>query len=149
VYQKILVPLDGSKASEAILPYVTKLAASLGAGIVLLRVVTLPVLEIANTDFVPPLSTSETSPDLYAQAEAYLERIALDYLPSDLQVSHHVMGGGVADAILEDAAATEADLIAMSTHGRGGLARMVMGSVADEIVRRSHLPVLLIRPDEH
>jgi nucleotide-binding universal stress UspA family protein len=56
------------------------------------------------------------------------------------------MGGPIADAILDTAVATDVDLIAMSTHGRGGLARLVLGSVADEVVRRTHVPVLLIRP---
>lgn len=148
MYKRILVPLDGSKASEAILPQVTKLAEALGAEILLLRVVTTPVFEFANADFVPPLSPSETHPDLYSQADGYLQRVAFDLFPSSVTVTHQVMGGPVPDAILDTANALETDLIAMSTHGRGGLARMVLGSVADEIVRRSHLPVLLVRPTQ-
>lgn len=146
MYKKILVPLDGSRASEAVLPHVTMLAELMRAEIVLVRVVTTPVFEFSTLDYVPPLSPSETHPDLFAHADGYLQRVAFDLFPSDVKVSHNVMGGPVADAILDTASAIDADLIAMSTHGRGGLTRMVMGSVADEILRRSHVPVLLIRP---
>lgn len=146
MYKKILVPLDGSRASEAVLPHVAKLAEMTDAEIVLLRVVTQPVFELANSDFVPPLSPSETHPDLFSQADGYLQRVAFDLFPGNLNVTYQVMGGPIPDAILDTAAATDVDLIAMSTHGRGGLARMVMGSVADEVVRRAHMPVLLIRP---
>jgi nucleotide-binding universal stress UspA family protein len=83
--------------------------------------------------------------DLHAQAEGYLQRVAFDLLP-DQNVTLSVVGGPTADNILELATQMDVDLIAMTTHGRSGVGRMVMGSVADEIVRRSHLPVLLIRP---
>ena len=146
MYKKILVPLDGSRASEAVLGHVAKLAEMTGAEIILLRVVTTPVLEFANTDFVPPLSPSDTHPDLFAQADGYLQRVAFDLFPGNLPVTYQVMGGPIAEAILDTTAATDVDLIAMSTHGRGGLARLVLGSVADEVVRPSHVPVLLIRP---
>ncbi len=146
MYKKILVPLDGSEASEAVLPHVTTLAQSLNAQVVLLRVVTAPVYEFSRPDFVPPLAPRDTYPDLFAQADGYLQRVAFDMFPSNLQVAYEVSGGPIADSILDMADALDVDLIAMSTHGRGGLARMVLGSVADEIVRRSHLPVLLIRP---
>lgn len=147
MYKKILVPLDGSKESEAVLPHVTMLAQTLNAEVVLLRIVTAPVYEFATTDFVPPVAPQDSHPDLFAQADGYLQRVAFDMFPSNIQVTYQVSGGPIADAILDTAAGIEADLIAMSTHGRSGIARMVLGSVADEMVRRSHLPVLLVRPE--
>lgn len=146
MYKKILVPLDGSETSEAVLPHVSMLAELMHAQVILLRVVTTPIYEFSTVDFVPPLAPSETHPDLFAQADGYLQRVAFDKFPSTVQVIYQVSGGPIADAILDTASGIEADLIAMSTHGRGGIARMVLGSVADEMLRRSHVPVLLIRP---
>jgi nucleotide-binding universal stress UspA family protein len=82
---------------------------------------------------------------MYAQAEGYLQRVAFDYFP-DQSVTLQVSGGPIGNNILDFAANLDVDLIAMTTHGRGGVSRLVMGSVADEIVQRSHLPVLLLRP---
>lgn len=147
MYKKILVPLDGSEESEAVLPHVTMLAQAMQAEIVLMRVVTTPLYEFSSADFVPPHSTPTAYPDLFSQADGYMQRVAFDMFPSNVQISYQVTGGPIADAILDMAAAVRADLIAMSTHGRSGISRMVLGSVADEMVRRSHLPVLLVRPD--
>jgi nucleotide-binding universal stress UspA family protein len=148
MFKKILVPLDGSQLSEAILPHVSELAKSLGAQIVLLRVVPTPVhkLEFAGFPAVP-VSPAPPVPtrDLFGEADSYLEAIAYQYFP-DQQVTLEVAGGTAGDNILSCADSLEVDLIAMTTHGRSGFSRMVMGSIADEVVRRSHLPVLLLRP---
>ena len=146
--KKILVPLDGSELSETVLPHVSQLAKRIGAEVILLRVVTTPRHEYSFTDLTglgmhpAPLAPAE---DLRAQAEGYLQRVAFDYFP-DQNVTFETSGGPTAETILDHATAQEAGMIAMSTHGRGGLARLVMGSVADEIVRLAHIPVLLVRP---
>ncbi len=148
MFKKILVPLDGSRLSEAILPHVSQLAKSSGAEVVLLRVATVQVQAMSYPG-VYPLPPYALAPaperDLHAEAEGYLQRVAFDYFP-DQNVSMQIVGGPTADNILEMASTLGVDLIAMTTHGRSGVSRMVMGSVADEIVRRSHLPVLLLRP---
>ena len=146
--KKILVPLDGSERSETVLPHVSQLAKRIGAEVILLRVVTTPRHEYSFTDLSglnmrpAPLTPAE---DLRAQAEGYLQRVAFDYVP-DQNVTFETSGGPTAETILDYATAQEVGMIAMSTHGRGGLARLVMGSVADEIVRLAHIPVLLVRP---
>ncbi|MCC7163707.1 MAG: universal stress protein [Anaerolineae bacterium] len=148
--KKILVPLDGSTMSEAVLPYVRTFAKSLNAEVILMRVVTNQVYETMPAQ-VPPMpvmtmrATSEQ--DYYGQAEGYLQRVAFDYFP-DSVVRLEVMGGPTTDSILDFAMTHEVDMIAMTTHGRSGLSRMVLGSVADEVMRRSHLPVLLVRPNQ-
>ena len=81
----------------------------------------------------------------YAQAEGYFQRVAFDYFP-DSAVTLEVSGGPTTDSILDFARTRDVDMIAMTTHGRSGITRMVLGSVADEVVRRSHLPVFLVRP---
>lgn len=151
MFKKILVPLDGSELSEAILPHVSKLAKSVGAEVVLLRVVTMPINETiyAGLPTMPVQPIQPTSErDLYAQGEGYLQRVVFDYFP-DQNVTFEVSGGPTTDAILDFAAGQGVDLIAMTTHGRSGLSRTVLGSVSDEIVRRSHLPVLLWRPQSN
>jgi len=149
MYKKILVPLDGSETSEAVLAHASALAQCTGAEVVLLRIVTQPVYESSFGDTVliptaPPPAESGTR----GHAEGYLQRIAFDYFPANIKVTYEVSAGPVAETIMDFASAVGADLIAMSTHGRSGLARMVIGSVADEIVRRARLPVLLVRPEE-
>jgi nucleotide-binding universal stress UspA family protein len=80
-----------------------------------------------------------------AQAIPYLE--AIERRVSELGITTHSIRprGPVADTVISRAAELEADLIAMTTHGRGGLTRVALGSVADEVVRRAPCPVLLVR----
>ncbi|MCG3140992.1 MAG: putative universal stress protein [Anaerolineae bacterium] len=150
MYRKILVPLDGSETSEAVLPHAAALAKCTGARITLLRVITQPMYEAVFGDMT--LHRTSAAPDTMnsrSHAEGYLQRVVFDYFENnDDAVAYDVCAGPVAETIMEYAASIEADLIAMSTHGRSGLARMMIGSVADEIVRRSNLPVLLVRPEE-
>ncbi len=149
MYKKILVPLDGSETSEAVLPHVAALAKCTGAKVVLLRVTTQPMYETVFGDTVVT-HTAPLPPDAgeRSHAEGYLQRVAFDNFEDSNDVSIEVCGGPIAETILDYAAGIDADVIAMSTHGRSGLARMVIGSVADEVVRRSHLPVLLVRPEK-
>lgn len=146
MYKKILVPLDGSEFSERVLPQVAALAKSTGAQVILLRIAPAPIYEpvliVPNALNVPPSPEQDT----FAQAEGYLQRVAYDYFPPEVAVRLEVCNGPTAQTILEYASGIDADLIAMTTHGRSGLARFVMGSVAEEIVRNSHLPVMLVRP---
>lgn len=146
MYKKILVPLDGSELSEGVLPYVDSLARRMGAQVVLLRVITAPVLEPVLADGLAAHPVPSDDSGTRAHAEGYLQRVAFDHFDPNVQVSYEVSGGPIAETILDYASGVEADLIAMSTHGRSGIARIVIGSVADEIVRRSNLPVLLVRP---
>jgi nucleotide-binding universal stress UspA family protein len=150
MFKKILVPLDGSTLSEAVLPHVSQLAKTMGAEVVLLRVVPTQVTTPAYPALYPlPPSAFQLAPgrDMHGEAEGYLQRVAFDYFP-DQNVSLQVAGGPAGDNILETASSLGVDLIAMTTHGRSGLSRIVLGSVADEVVRQSHLPVLLLRPSE-
>ena len=148
MFKKILVPLDGSELSEAVLPQVQNLAKSTGAQIILLRVVPMPVIEYAYTGLptfpVQPIPVPPNR-DLAAQAEGYLQRVAFDYFP-DQNVGLECLTGPTTETILDFAKTEGVDLIAMTTHGRGGLSRMVLGSVTDEIVHQASIPVLLVRP---
>lgn len=145
MYKKILVPLDGSELAEQALPQVSQLAGCTGAEVVLLRVPSEPVYDYLVPD---PDIAVEMRSDIETAAQVYLDEIAAELRAMDLKVSTLVVWGApVQDTILEVARQLHADLIVMSTHGRSGLARLVIGSVADDVVRRAPVPVLLVRPN--
>lgn len=143
MYARILVPLDGSLLAEAILPHVEALAKATGAEVVLLRVPLYPLYEITAGSAAYIESLHDT---LESEATNYLLDRAEHLRERGLNVSFKLRNGSVPRAILDAVDEVGADLIAMSTHGRGGVARWVMGSVADEVVHEAKIPVLLVRP---
>jgi len=149
---KILVPLDGSELSERVLPVAEELASKLSAEIVLLQGVISSTQ--AMREALPGAATiPEVAMDVAKQrvesethaAEKYLGELSQRLQGKGLRVSTAVIEGPASAAILDYATANGASLIALATHGRSGLARTVLGSVADEVVRSSVLPVLLVR----
>jgi nucleotide-binding universal stress UspA family protein len=145
MFSKILVPLDGSQLAEQVLPCVQSLAQHTRAAIILLRVADHP----ARQYYVEGLAVNATqSDDSRTHCEAYLHRIAESLNNTDILVNYVVKEGAIADVILDYANAIQADLIAMSTHGRTGIGRWLLGSVATRIVRASAVPVLLVRPEQ-
>ena len=141
--QRIRVPLDGSPVAEQVLPPSTLVAQALDAEIVLFRV---PVAHISGSlsgDWVLPLEgTLGTASEI---AGVYLNRMAENLREQGIKVSTAMRIGGVANVIIEYAEANEIDLIAMCTHGRTGLARWTLGSVADRVLRAGRIPLLLVR----
>ncbi len=143
MYRKILVPLDGSPFAEAALTHVRALAQCTGAEIALVRVAVQPVYEYAGTE---PVLYHAIREDTEAEAAKYIQRIANELSAEGFKVTAECCTGPVAETILDYAQEVRADLIVMSTHGRSGLARWFIGSVADKVVRAAILPVLLARP---
>jgi nucleotide-binding universal stress UspA family protein len=131
----VLVTLDGSPIAEAALPYGQLLAQALSARLELLSVLESPSL-LSSTD-------GDSTP---LERESYLQRLAAAWTGGATVVGTYVVAGTPSDAILT--AAREPDVVAMvmATHGRGGLQRALIGSVADKIMRQSTVPVLLVRP---
>lgn len=141
----ILVPLDGSSLAEAALPHAEYLAERLGGKLVLLRVVepAAPAFAYPGT-VTPPLLDIE--PDRAAQL--YLAVLAQRLCAAGMPVQTVVRQGWAADVIAYGCTEDRPSMIVMATHGRSGVARVLLGSVALEVVRRSPLPVLLVRPGE-
>ena len=133
-YRRILVPLDGSSLAERALPFACRLAAQHGAEVVLARVV-----EPAGG---APVAAGEHS--AIGAAQLYLEDIA-SRLPLRQPIQTAVYYGDPLEGILDEIQLRRPDLVVMATHGRTGL-RVVLGSVADAVARRSPAPVLLIPP---
>lgn len=141
MYKRVLVPLDGSELSEAIVPLLLEIAGPLDMAVALLRV--LEPLTLLATDGVPVAVD-----DLDARrrhAEAYLTPIAVALRARGIEVSLHVRIGRPDEQILAAARDIGADLVAMSTHGRGGLGRLLFGSVAEQVLRHADVPVILMR----
>ena len=150
--EQILVPLDGSPIGETVLPWVRDLARTAGATICLLRVVPPPdVVVTGYENFAPvpvPLITPQEQAAELRRARRYLLRVAR-VVGSATEVRRLVREGRPAAEIVQAARELGGGaLIAMSTHGRTGLGRLVLGSVADEVIRTAGLPVLVLRPDE-
>lgn len=140
MYQRILVPLDGSKRAEAILPQVESLARQCGATIILLEVLE-PLTHYAATvvpDLIAVGATQRTS-----GVRQYVHELQAEMQARGLTVNAVVKRGPVVETILDVAVAEEADLIALASHGYSGLARLLHGSVTAEILHRARVPLLI------
>jgi nucleotide-binding universal stress UspA family protein len=136
---RILVPLDGSEESAAILALVAKLRRRLHAPVELLHVLeALP--SAASPDL--PLSLADGSLGRSA-AKDYLERVAARFDGESPEVARVVLEGPAARVIAGRIVESGADLVAMTTHGRSGVARFLVGSVAEQVLRTADVPVLL------
>ena len=136
-YEKILVPLDGSECAENILPTVEKLATDFKAGISLLRVVYVHTF--------PGVDPTEAEVKVVREAEEYLRGLEERLKAKGFKVDSHVRYGDDAEEILDHAAQKDVSLIAMSTHGRSGVKRFLLGSVAEKLIRYSPKPIFLVR----
>lgn len=138
----LLVPLDGSALGEAALPNALELAAAFGAKITLIRIA--PFSSEAFSMTVPPMHWPTLDADLVASATAYLEEVR-STLEQTVEIK--VLQGARADALLGFAETSGVDLVVMTTHGRAGVQRAILGSTADRMLD-GRAPVLLIRPEE-
>ncbi len=142
MYRKILVPLDGSKVAEGVLPHAKALAYSEGAELILLTVSANPALDYAFSD--PSIARSAVE-EQEQRSKKYINDIENQLKAAGFKTSTLLRVGSVADVILEVADELHVDVIAMSTHGRTGPARWLLGSIAERVVRNSEVPVLMIR----
>ncbi|MFL7840350.1 MAG: universal stress protein [Candidatus Promineifilaceae bacterium] len=126
-FKRLLVALDGSEFSERILPYVTTLAKAFGSEILLLS--------------VPAGSTSDS---YRTTIETYLQNLAVELGSHDLKVRTLVAGNVAAQTIVVTAETEMADLIMLATHGRSGMDRLMLGSVAERVVKNMPCPIFLL-----
>ena len=143
MYQKILVPLDGSKRAERILPHVAELAAKYRATVTLLQIIPLAG-NILTAGLITPLPDQLDSEK--ALAETYLNNIEAELQQKQIETrARVVVSGQLVDAILRIAEEEKVDLVAMSSHGHTGLSRVFYGSVAAGLLNRIDRPLLIIR----
>jgi nucleotide-binding universal stress UspA family protein len=141
--RRILVPLDGSAMAEQVLPPATSIAKAMDAEMVLFRVSIVQISGWFTGEWLEPLEGDLRTADQYAKD--YLSRVAGHLADQGVKVSTAVRVGAVAESIVNYTETQQIDLIAMCTHGRTGLARWALGSVADRVLRVGRIPILLVR----
>jgi nucleotide-binding universal stress UspA family protein len=145
MYKRALIPLDGSSVAETIIPFILDIAGPLDMEVVLLRVLEpIPPIVIEGSRHVEVEDVEARRTD----AEEYLAPIAVELRNKGVRVESRVRRGNPAEEIVAAARESGADLIGMSTHGRGGLGRLVFGSVAQAVLRQVDMPVFLMRATE-
>ena len=142
MFRKILVPLDGSNEAEAILPYVSHLAAGMDIGVVLLSVMDSGAMEMSETYFSRLFERAEQ------EAKGRLHNAAHQLLQDGVRTEELVVSGRPDSEITDAADRLGCNLIAMSTHGRSLLGRGILGSVTDGVVHTARTPVLTVTPDK-
>lgn len=154
MFERLVVALDGSEVAERILPHVVALAKQFGSEVTLLQVTEAPetvMAEVAAAAEPPGAVAIDPMPIIEAErqgAAEYLAGIEARLRGDGLTVACAEPEGSPAAAIVDYAQEHRADLIAMTTHGRSGLGRLVFGSVADSVLRHAPCPVLLVRMEE-
>lgn len=142
MYKRALVPLDGSMVAESIIPFILEIAGPLDMEVALVRVlVPAPPMAVEGTRHV----VIEDVAKLRAGAEEYLASIAAQLRATGVRVTTAVRRGEPVAEILAGAREVDADLIAMTTHGRSGLRRLLFGSVAAAVLSQAEVPVFLMR----
>ena len=145
MYKCALVPLDGSPVAEAIIPFILEIAGPLDMAVRLLRVVE-PVRPMVVEGAGPLIVDDPVARK--REAEEYLAPIAAELRDRGVDAAWEVRHGAAAAVIVDAAKSRGADLIAMSTHGRSGLGRLLFGSVAEQVLRHADVPVFLMRQTE-
>ena len=142
-YKKILVCLDGSDLAETALPHAQALASDEGAEIVLLRISVNPAAEFS---FSEPGIANNIVQEMETETLNYLQSVRGRLQKAGFRTSFLIRQGPVAETILKVASQSQADVIVLSTHGRSGVKRWLLGSVADRVVTHSEVPVMVVRP---
>jgi nucleotide-binding universal stress UspA family protein len=143
VYKRVLIPLDGSPAAEGVLPFIMQIAGPLDLEVVLLRVLEpIAPMAVEGTREVRLENVEERTAEAHAYLRPLADRLAMRGVRAQTVVRRGADVPGEIHAAVREAGA---DLVAMSTHGREGLSRVLFGSVAESVLRHSDVPVFLMR----
>ncbi len=147
LFRSILVPLDGSPFAEQALPWASETARRAGA-MMQLALVHHPAPALATALEMPEIG-AQLDDEARAREQSYLtaqvDRVRASW---NVPVTSVLLNGGVAEALHHQAEVSGADLLVLTTHGRGPVSRFWLGSIADQLMRRLHLPLLFVRPLE-
>jgi len=153
MFERVIVPLDGSKVGEAALPVIKQLVAKCSpqttVELTLLGVITLLRHWVVVGEASAPVSYTEEELKLIQERVTdYLTKTGDSLKTKGVVIKTMVSSGNAAEEILKAVGETRADLIAMSTHGRSGLRRLAFGSITDKVLRGASVPVLMVRAPE-
>ncbi len=147
VTEQIVVPLDGSPLAEQALPVAVRLAATLCRPLALVRIIPPDTWILSGPNMILPAGTfQEILDEEDHNAREYIEQMAEATRRKGVTVTTHVDRGPVATALLDLLPNLYPVMIVMTSHGRTGMARTALGSIADHLVRHSHVPTLVLRP---
>ncbi|MDP2729943.1 MAG: universal stress protein [Dehalococcoidales bacterium] len=148
MYDKILVPLDGSQLAECVLPHVETVARGCGTSeVIFLRVVEPVMIPVTAEEDISSLSQKEIdiiNGEIRTSAENYLGKLVKSLKYDGVNIRWEVTSGKATESITEYAVKNKVDLIAIATHGRSGVSRWIWGSVAERVLRSAGVPVLMI-----
>ena len=146
MYQKILIPLDGSELAECVFPHVEAFIKECRVNNIVFACVVEPTLPSFHGEFpVSMEDLEERDAARRSSAKKYLEEVANRLKPEGAELAVEVLVGRVAESLSEYADNNDVDLIIIATHGRSGVTRWVRGSVADKILRSASVPVMMVR----
>jgi nucleotide-binding universal stress UspA family protein len=151
MYKRIMVPLDGSKLAECVLPHLeTVVKGSRSPEVIAVQAVeplSVPYgREVAKFTSLEQVETFETHQK--AEAEKYLKGVVARLRKSGVNARADVVYGKAVDALSDYVAKNKIDLVVIATHGRSGISRWAWGSVASRLIRSVRVPVLMVRPSE-
>jgi nucleotide-binding universal stress UspA family protein len=146
MFEKILVCLDGSELAEQILPYAVEQAKKFKSKVILIQAIAKPSSVISGTGPVTGPALQDQIKAEEDKATKYLSRMATKLQCEEIAAEYIAVEGAPGHEIVEYARENEVDLIAIATHGHSGIKRAILGSIADYVIRESHLPMLVIKP---
>ena len=147
MYATILVPLDGSRRAEAIMPHAKTLATCFGAKVIILQVVEPAYIPSDPASYLPELE-SELNEHRKREAENYLLSWKQRLSSQEIEAEVKVEIGPIVETIIKVSQEENVDLIAMASHGRSGFSRVIYGSVANGVLQKIDRPIFLIRSIE-
>ena len=147
MYDKIMVPLDGSELAECVLPHLENFVEGFPASsIVFVRVLEpVPISLQGETYTRREINLEDREAERKTEARKYLDSVKEKLTKGGSNTTSEVIVGRVADSLADFADKKGADLILIATHGRSGVSRWVRGSVADKVLRSSRVPVMMVR----
>jgi nucleotide-binding universal stress UspA family protein len=147
MFKRLLVPLDGSGFGSRALRYADTIAKQFGAEVILLQVViqARPLTTEGGVDLAMQIALEEDKRN-FARARRYLSTKVRGIKSHGIEAEYKVVIGEPAESIMQFSQKEHVDLVIMTTHGKSGLKRAILGSVADSVIRESGKPVLVIHP---
>ena len=145
MYNKILVPLDGSQIAECVIPHITTIAKATSAEVELISVVEPVDIPTRGKIALSEDDLKAINSEAKKEAHNYLEHIVKRLTRDDVKAKAIVITGKPAESLIDYAGSNNIDLIIMATHGRSGLTKWFFGSIAEKIMRAVETPVLLVK----
>lgn len=143
---RVIVPLDGSEFAESVLPYAASLSQKMDMGVTLVQVLSTDEFTYYSSGYGINEFLPRIKEEIRSEAREYLTGAASRFFPEGLDVSVETVYGSPASRITQMARAADHNMVALTTHGRSGVSRLLLGSVAESVIRESGDPVLIVRP---